>query len=217
MTSFHERLKEAREAAGFKSAAAAVERFGWKGSTYYGHENGSRGVDIETAEGYAKAFKVPAAWLLLGYGAASAGLAEPEPQQFTALIPVYDVSASAGDGAVVEYEPIADQLAFPRDYLKKLTKSNPRNLAIISVKGDSMEPTLKDDDIVLLDASKTSLHFDGLFVLRFGDALHVKRVTRSARQGFITILSDNSTYPPQEHAAGDVAVIGKVLWYGRKV
>jgi len=148
------------------------------------------------------------------------GLSEPVAKfaaPGTAMIPVYDVAASAGNGSIVEYEPIADQLAFPRDYLKKLTKSDPRNLAIISVKGDSMEPTLKDDDIVLLDASKTSLHFDGLFVLRFGDALHVKRVTRSAKYGFITILSDNQTYPPQEHAADDVAVIGKVLWYGRKV
>lgn len=134
------------------------------------------------------------------------------------MIPLYDVTASAGNGAVVEYEPIIDQLAFPRDYLRKITKSNPRFLAIISVKGDSMEPTLRDDDVVMLDTSKTNLDYDGMFVIRSGEALLVKRVMRSTRPGYITVISDNrNIYPPQEHAADQVSVLGKVIWYGRRV
>ncbi len=135
------------------------------------------------------------------------------------LVPVYDVSASAGNGATVDaYEAISHSLAFPPDYLKKLTRAKPSDLAIISVKGDSMTPTLNDDDIVMLDASKKNLSYDGLFVLQFGDALHVKRVTRSTAQGMITILSDNRTsYPPQEWPADEVTVIGKVIWVGGKV
>lgn len=134
------------------------------------------------------------------------------------MIPLYDVSASAGGGSVVEYEPIIDQLAFPRDYLRKITRSNPRDLAIISVKGDSMEPTLRDDDVVMLDLTKTNLDYDGMFVIRSGEALLVKRVMRSTRPGYITVISDNrDIYPPQEHPTDSVAVLGKVLWYGRKV
>lgn len=135
-----------------------------------------------------------------------------------ALVPVYDVAASAGHGAVADYEPQTHSLAFPPDYLKRLTSSSPKNLAIISVKGESMEPTLLDDDIVLLDSSKTNLSYDGLFVIRFDDALHVKRVGRSAKSGHITIISDNrDLYPPIEASADDVKAVGKVLWYGRKV
>ncbi|MBM2293809.1 helix-turn-helix transcriptional regulator [Sulfitobacter pseudonitzschiae] len=134
------------------------------------------------------------------------------------LIPVYDVAASAGHGMIPEYEAQTHSLAFPPDYLRKLTSSNPQNLAIFSVKGDSMEPTLLDDDVVMLDTSKVSLSFDGLFVLRFDDALHVKRVGRSSKKGHVTILSDNaSIYPPLEILARDVQPVGKVLWYGRKV
>jgi phage repressor protein C with HTH and peptisase S24 domain len=70
---------------------------------------------------------------------------------------------------------------FSPDYLGKLTRSKPGNLAIISVKGESMALTLHDDDIVMLDTAKTNLDYDGLFVLRFGETLHVKRVTRSPR------------------------------------
>lgn len=133
------------------------------------------------------------------------------------LVAVFDVHASAGYGAMVDAEEVAYSLAFPPTYLRKLTSSAPGNLAIISVKGDSMEPTLLDDDIVLLDKSKTNLSYDGLFVLRFGDALHVKRVGRSPRAGCVTILSDNRIYVPIETPLADVHAVGKVLWYGRKV
>lgn len=136
-----------------------------------------------------------------------------------ALVPVYDVAASAGHGANVDdYEAIAFSLAFPQDYLRRVTRASLQNLAIISVKGDSMEPTLKDDDVVMLDRSKTNLSYDGLFVLRFGEALHVKRVTRAAKPGHITIISDNrDAYPMQEWPEDQVSVIGKVIWVGGKV
>lgn len=134
-----------------------------------------------------------------------------------ALVSVYDVTASAGPGAVNEYEPQTHSLAFPPDYLKKLTSSPPSKLAIISVKGDSMEPTLLGGDIVLLDTSKTHLGYDGLFVLRMDDVLHVKRVGRSAKSGHITIISDNPSQSDFEKEIGAVTAVGKVLWYGRKV
>lgn len=134
------------------------------------------------------------------------------------LIPVYDVAASAGPGSVVDYEATVHSLAFPPEYLSKLTSGSTQFLSIISVKGESMEPTLLDDDIVLLDASKTNLSFDGLFVLRFNDALHVKRIGRSAKSGHVMIISDNnSLYPPLEAPIENITAIGKVLWYGRKV
>jgi phage repressor protein C with HTH and peptisase S24 domain/DNA-binding transcriptional regulator YiaG len=134
------------------------------------------------------------------------------------LVPVYGVEASAGHGAVVSEEIQEYSLAFPSAYLRTLTTSSPENLSIISVKGESMEPTLLDNDIVLLDTSKINLSHDGLFVIRFDDVLHVKRVGRSPKRGHITIISDNKElYPPMEAAASDIEPVGKVLWYGRKV
>lgn len=133
------------------------------------------------------------------------------------LVPVFDLSASAGYGALVnEYEAIAYSLAFPPNYLRRVTSANPRDLAIISVKGDSMSPTLHDDDIVMIDTSKTSLGYDGLFVLRFDDALHVKRISRG-RPGHVRIISDNKVnYPELEYPVEDITVIGKVIWSGGK-
>jgi phage repressor protein C with HTH and peptisase S24 domain/DNA-binding XRE family transcriptional regulator len=133
-------------------------------------------------------------------------------------VQVYNVAASAGFGALVGPEEIVDQLSFPMDYLSRITRSSPKNLAIISVKGDSMRPTLSHDDVVMLDMSKTSLGFDGLFVLNMDGALHVKRITRASEPGWVTIISDNKDeYLPFRRRVEDVHVVGKVIWKGQKV
>lgn len=60
------RLREARERAGYKTAADAAEAHGWTYSTYAGHENGSRGLRPEQARAYAEAFGVAPEWLVFG-------------------------------------------------------------------------------------------------------------------------------------------------------
>lgn len=136
----------------------------------------------------------------------------------TPLVSVYDVKASAGNGILVEDERVIEQLAFPPDYLSRITKAKPKDLAIIGVKGDSMSPTIGDDDVVMIDTSKRDLSFDGLFVIKDGGAsLLVKRIGRGARSGHIMVISDNPTYPNTERAVEDIEVVGKVVWYGRKV
>jgi len=63
-----DRLRHARVAAGFATAAEAAIRFGWNPNTYKSHENGQRGVKPETSEQYARAFRVSPAWLSFGSG-----------------------------------------------------------------------------------------------------------------------------------------------------
>lgn len=133
------------------------------------------------------------------------------------LVPVFDVSASAGHGTIVGDEEQVYSLAFGSDFLQQMTSAPARDLVIIKVKGHSMEPTLLDDDQVLVDRSKTNLSFDGLFVLRFDEALHVKRIGRSASKGSVMVLSDHPSYPSLDMPKADLAVVGRVLWYGRKV
>lgn len=134
-----------------------------------------------------------------------------------AMVPVYDVAASAGHGAVVEGEAILCNMAFDQTFLRAMTDAPPGELAIIRVKGHSMEPTLLDDDHVLVDRTKRNLAYDGLFVLRFDDVLHVKRIGRSARRGHVMVTSDNTAYEKLDMAKEDLEVVGRVLWVGRKV
>jgi len=71
MSDESDRLKEARKAAGFKSAADAAERLKLDYPTYAGHENGSRGFDKDQARRYASTFKISVLWLLYGLGSPS--------------------------------------------------------------------------------------------------------------------------------------------------
>lgn len=66
-----ERLRWARERAGFKKATDAARRFGWNENTYRSHDNGTRDISRKAAARYARAYKVPIGWLLTGEGSMS--------------------------------------------------------------------------------------------------------------------------------------------------
>ena len=133
------------------------------------------------------------------------------------MVDVYNVEASAGFGSLVGHEMVVDRLSFPPGYLRQITSSHPSNLAIISVKGDSMQTTLADGDLVMVDTSKRDLSFDGLFVLQDGGAsLLVKRVGRAARRGWVKLISDNKVYDAIEREVSEIDVVGKVIWKGVK-
>lgn len=216
----HERLKEAREKAGFESARSAAEAFGIAASTYAAHENGTRVPSLDDIEKYARRLRTTPEWLAFNK---SGGIQEPiriengEPApEDMALVPAYEVYASAGPGALVEEEQISHSLAFPPDYLRSITTVSPKYLTIISVKGDSMEPTLPHGSIVMLDMSKQNLGYDGLFVIRIDDTLHVKRIGRSAQHGHVLIISDNPRHRDLDMPVERIEPVGKVLWYGRE-
>lgn len=75
------RLRAARIAAGFESAASAAARFGWPYPTYAQHESGN-GLGRNAAR-YARAFKVTEAWLLTGDE--GGGATSPETEELLRL------------------------------------------------------------------------------------------------------------------------------------
>lgn len=134
-------------------------------------------------------------------------------------IPVLDVEASAGHGALAGAESQAGQFGFDEKWLRKLTQAKPTSLSIIKVVGDSMEPTLHDGDEVLVDvADDQSKLRDGIYVLRMDGALNVKRVAIEPQGRKISVVSDNSAYPSwQGLDRRSVNIVGRVLWFGRKI
>lgn len=139
------------------------------------------------------------------------------PPEGESLVAVFDVTASAGHGAIVDAEEHVTNLAFSTQYLREMTSAKGGQLAAIRVKGDSMIPTIQDDDMVVIDLTKKNLDFDGLFVMRVGEALQIKRIGRGARRTSVMVIADNSLYPPVDTERTEIDVVGKVIWYGRKV
>lgn len=137
-------------------------------------------------------------------------------QDYT-LVDCYQVFASAGFGATVSDELKTDPMAFRTDWLKKEGLA-PERLAVIRAKGDSMEPTISNNDIILVSLCNGDALRDGLYVLRIGDSLLVKRLQFDPFGGF-KIISDNPGYETQvvtKEQRPDVHVVGRVAWAGKK-
>jgi transcriptional regulator with XRE-family HTH domain len=73
-----DRLRAARTAAGFRSAAAAAKFIGVAGSTYAAHENGQNNFDEHDAQLYGAAFGIPWQRLLVGEAGDTDGAARPK-------------------------------------------------------------------------------------------------------------------------------------------
>lgn len=134
-----------------------------------------------------------------------------------ALVPILEVEASAGHGALAEMESKSAQFGFDEKWLRRLTASKASNLSIIGVLGDSMEPTLHDGDEVLVDlADGQSRVRDGIYVLRMDDMLSVKRIAIEPQGKRVSVLSDNPTFPSWHGLEKrTLNIVGRVLWFGR--
>ena len=135
------------------------------------------------------------------------------------FIPLYDVALSAGHGAWADDIPPKSTLAFRRDWLEAFVTTDFNNLSVVMVKGDSMAGVLNDKDAILVDHSRTEAS-DGLYALRIGNEIFVKRVQRLPHA--LRITSANPEYDPFEvpmqngdSSDNSVSIIGKVVWLGR--
>lgn len=136
-------------------------------------------------------------------------------------IPVYDIRASAGGGAINETAQIKDVVAFRYDWIKTRYRANISDLFLMFVDGDSMEPTLRHRDIILVNKREAEYIRDGIYVLKTDGNLQAKRIARLGGH-IIKIISDNPTYPSQEKKIeklleNEIQIIGKVIWLGRQL
>lgn len=133
------------------------------------------------------------------------------------LVPFYGVDVSAGHGAINDHEPQLGTLAFRRDWIHNRGLSANKLMAV-RVDGDSMAPELNHGDTVLVDRSQSVVLADGLYVLRLGHALYVKRVQRLPGNR-LRVTSLNTAFDPFDidprDPPDDVQILGRVVWVGR--
>ena len=139
--------------------------------------------------------------------------AYPETLQKDVInIPVYEQAFSAGRGQEFgDSSEIIDYVALPNE-LKKYTD----NMRASYVRGDSMEPTLFDNDVILYDNFGYD-GTDGIYAINYRGASFVKRLQRA--KDFVRIISDNKKYDEMTESgeSEDFRVIGKVRYVVHKV
>lgn len=187
-------------------------------STIQKYEEGERAIPLSFLKKVAPALDAdPEDFLRAIGGELHATVEDVRGHQF-ARLPLFDIRASAGRGSLAQDgEPIGFRL-FDHNWLKSVTRSPLGQLAVIQVDGDSMEVTLHTGDHVLVDLGRKALAQPGMFVLELQGELVVKRVSMDFSAQTVTLVSDNTKYPPQQIADVDrLNVVGRVIWVGRSV
>ena len=188
-------VERAKKALGVKTDSALAAELGVAQSAIGGY-NRRNTVPLEQCIKIAERTGVSLDWLILGKGemqGGTGGAAEFDDAD-AVWVPLYDVEVSAGSGIEVYGERIIQRVPFAKSWLHS-EGLYARHLACLPVHGDSMEPTLQHGDIVLVNHEKT--RGDGVFVIRMGNALRVKRLQWLAN-GDLRISSDNAIYEPEQ-------------------
>lgn len=126
------------------------------------------------------------------------------------------VAAVAGAGATLETsDEVLGYYAFRADWMGAEHVSE-RQSVLMDVRGDSMEPLLKDGDTVLVDQSDTAVMDGRIYVVTLGDELRVKRLQKTLR-GYV-LRSENSRYADIIIEGNDLDALkihGRVRWVGK--
>jgi len=229
----HERFAEVRSSL-YDTQEAAAEAFGVTRVTWGKYERGeaipkgevlqelaSRGVDVLYILNGKHTNSPPRAQAPAMAPAISATDSQSDAVDWSAYIqvPHYDICASAGNGSVVHDENVVDHLVFKRDWVVRGMGLDPKALALIDVRGDSMSPTINDGDLILLDTRRGQQTTEGIYAINLAGGLLVKRI-RLRLSGAVEVISDNERYG-METISGDqllqLHIVGRVVWQGRRV
>ena len=204
MKSIGERIKEARKTAGLTQVELAKKTD--LSRSYIGDiEKDRYNPSVSTLQLIAKATNAPLEALLPStkpQQTAARGVRIPVLGRVVAGIPIEAVEE------VLDYEEITPELAATGDFFA------------LRVRGDSMLPTLKDGDVVIVKKQPTVDSGDIAIVLVNGNDATVKEIKESTAG--ITLIGHNvAVYTPQFYSNEDiknlpVQVLGKVVEMRRK-
>lgn len=168
--------------------------------------------DIERTTG------INAAWLLLGTGemfdkpAGTLAKAFGDDVGSRYSISYYpNVKASAGNGYCNSEDSDVEIISLPKAIIDKKIKTT--KIDAIRVHGDSMYPTIKENDVIFVATNMQEVYDNKIYVIRYGDEIRVKRIFKR-RGEKILLRSDNSVYPDEEISVHDdeVAILGQVIY-----
>jgi phage repressor protein C with HTH and peptisase S24 domain len=161
----------------------------------------------------ARAARVSVEWLATGQDAPKGQTHGIDVREYVRM-PRGSVHTRASRGALQSYQ-IVDFVAFKSDWLRRYFGVDPKNLMLIEAVGDSMSPTVDEGDLVLVDVREARFRHDGIYVIRSGHDLSIKRIQRRP-DGKLIVRSDNPAYEPAIVSSESINIVGHVLWVAGK-
>jgi phage repressor protein C with HTH and peptisase S24 domain len=127
-----------------------------------------------------------------------------------------NLSLGMGGSAIFDDEISQKQRVFSRAWIQQFTNTHPSKLYFATGFGDSMNPTINDADIVLIDTGQRSPNqTDRIWAITHYGGGQIKRL-RHFGKGY-KIISDNPDLSDEISMDGELSVIGRVVAIMRKV
>ena len=105
-----------------------------------------------------------------------------------------DVIASLGNGYVNnETAEVVDYVHVDKAWAREKLGGNLSRIQVITARGDSMQGTIEDGDVLFVDTSVRWFEGEGVYLLSFADGLKAKRLQASVGGGLL-VISDNPLY-----------------------
>lgn len=138
-----------------------------------------------------------------------------ETEEFVDVARVASVVA-AGAGAEPVYEEVIGHLKFTREFLRSCGVLSD-GARVVDVSGHSMDPTIKDGAVLLVNTRHREPADNAIFALyRPSEGLIVKRLVRLPT-GWVA-RSDNRDFEDIRIDDGEpIAIVGRALWMGAKL
>jgi phage repressor protein C with HTH and peptisase S24 domain len=167
---------------------------------------------LATGEGPEPVFDTPEDTSARGRFAPAEGI---DASQFI-LLPKAPAAASAGAMTPLAARNDSEYIAFRHDWVRSELGIDPEDLILEIAVGESMTPTIRGGDLLLVDTTDRIFNNFGIYVLEILGERIVKRVQRKL-DGSLVLISDNATYEADQVPPGqvkDVIVVGRVVWAG---
>lgn len=215
------KIKELRKSLNLNQSVFA-NKIGVHLQTLSRYERGEVRPSSELLKKISKEFDVNLNWLMTGEGSMLRNEIKEGRSAYNAAasvcssIPIYNIEAAAGAGCFPDSEDVVGHIPFDKKYLREITSGGIDRLGLITVKNDSMLPTLCSGDLAMIDFTANAPKNEQVYLLRFDDVLCIKRV-QIMPDDTIKITSDNKLYDPFTAKQSDVKILGKAVWFGRKM
>lgn len=205
------RIRFLFERLGGQKAAAATDKSIRSLQRYFSGAEPPAGV----VKALAQATGVSADWILFGGEEPTLNPNGEGSNQFV-YVPKY--SAADASAALRGDRTQTSAIAMRESWLRHIG-ADPDSACLLSFSGDSMEPSIRDGDVLLLDRSVEQIVDHGIYVMLVGERLLVKRV-QLRHDGSLVLRNDNPAYEVETVPASEVRSLhieGRVRWFGRTV
>lgn len=134
-----------------------------------------------------------------------------------ALVDEIDLALGMGASFLDGHPEVLGIVPFKEEWLRGLHEGPIDRLKVVRGRGDSMQPTIQDGDIVLVDTAHRRIDDqDRIWAIAYGELGMIRRI-RVTPRGTWMLMPDNAVVRPDEVGDGEAAVIGRVIWIGRRI